>query len=162
MGQQSIERIERIERTVSEHSEKIDFFIRTSLPPVEGVFFDGQIFDAYIFVSDLIRSATKNIILIDNYIDETVLTLLDKREKGVTAKIYTSKICNTLELDIKRHSAQYAPIEIIINNTSHDRFLIIDSNVYHIGASIKDLGKKLFAFSRMNDLTRNIILEKLK
>ncbi len=104
------QRIGRLERTVSEHSDKIDFFIRTSLPPVEGVFFNGQIFDAYIFVSDLIKSENENIFLIDNHIDKTVFTLLDKRKADVSAKIHTSRISHTLESDINRHNSRYTPI----------------------------------------------------
>ncbi len=155
-------RIERLERTVAEHSDKIDFFVRTSLPPVEGIFYNGQIFDAYTFVSDLIRTANNSIVLIDNYIDETVLVQLAKRKASVSAKIYTSKITRTLELDIQRHNSQYRPIEVVRYNAAHDRFLIIDDKVYHIGASIKDLGKRLFAFSLMNDLTSAELLDKIK
>lgn len=146
----------RIDRRLSEHdsqikelSNKVDFFLKTSLPPREGVLFDGQIFDAHVFVCDLIRRAHKRLILIDNYIDETVLTLLDKRNSGVTATIYTKRIDDNLRLDIERHNDQYAPINIRTALNIHDRFLIIDDTLYHIGASIKDLGKKLFAFSQM-------------
>ena len=139
----------RHEQRLDQIDQKIDFFVRTSLPPVEGIFFDGQIFDAYAFVSDLVRSAHKDIILIDNYVDESVLTLLDKRQKSANAAIYTGHISRQLQLDIQRHNAQYLPIEVHTCNNVHDRFLIIDNVVYHIGASLKDLGKKLFAFSKM-------------
>lgn len=146
----------RIDRRLSEHDQqirelsgKVDFFLKTSLPPREGILFDGQIFDAYVFVCDLIRRANKRIILIDNYIDETVLTLLNKRGRGVLATIYTKKIDDNLRLDIERHNDQYAPINVCTAPNIHDRFLIIDNTLYHIGASIKDLGKKLFAFSQM-------------
>ena len=139
----------RHEQRLDQIDQKIDFFVRTSLPPVEGIFFDGQIFDAYAFVSDLVRSAHKDIILIDNYVDESVLILLDKRQKSANAAIYTGHISRQLQLDIQRHNAQYTPIEIHTCNNMHDRFLIIDNVVYHIGASLKDLGKKLFAFSKM-------------
>lgn len=146
----------RIDRRLSEHDQqirelsgKVDFFLKTSLPPREGILFDGQIFDAYVFVCDLIRRANKRIILIDNYIDETVLTLLNKRGRGVLATIYTKKIDDNLRLDIERHNDQYAPINVRTAPNIHDRFLIIDNTLYHIGASIKDLGKKLFAFSQM-------------
>lgn len=146
----------RIDRRLSEHdnqirelSSKVDFFLKTSLPPREGVLFDGQIFDAYVFVCNLIRRAHKRIILIDNYIDETVLTLLNKRNRGVLATIYTKRIDDNLHLDIERHNGQYAPINVRTAPHIHDRFLIIDNTLYHIGASIKDLGKKLFAFSQM-------------
>lgn len=154
----------RIDRLQSEHdrrlyelTDKVDFFVRTSLPPVEGVFFNGQIFDAYKFVCDLIKSAHTRIILIDNYIDESVLTLLDKRSVDIKAAIYTQNISKQLQLDIERHNAQYATIEIRKPKAVHDRFLIIDDTIFHIGASIKDLGKKLFAFSKM-EIAPDIIL----
>ena len=144
-------RLTELEHTVAEHSRKIDFFVRTSLPPVEGVFYDGQIFDAYKFATDLIRSAGKSLLLMDNYIDESVLLMLSKRRSGVSATVYTQKITAQLQLDIERHNRQYPPVEIRIYNKCHDRFLIIDNTeVYHIGASLKDLGKKMFAFSKMN------------
>jgi len=143
------QRFERIEYRVTETEKKIDFFVKTSLPPVQGIFYDGQIFDAYVFVSDLIKSAKKSIVLIDNYIDESVLLLLSKRLPKITAKIYTKHISTQLQLDLSKHIAQYEPISIVESNIFHDRFLIIDSTVYHVGASLKDLGKKLFAFSKM-------------
>ena len=143
------QRFERLEQRVSKTEEKIDFFVRTALPPVEGIFFDGQIFDAYTFVSDLVRSAKSRIILFDNYVDDTVLTLLDKRANEVSARIYTRNITQQLALDLQRHNAQYRPIAIDAFQNAHDRFLCIDDTVYHIGASLKDLGKKWFAFSRM-------------
>lgn len=129
--------------------ERIDFFVRTSLPPVEGVFYDGQIFDAHVFVSNLIKSAKQRIILIDNYLDESVLVTLSKREPNVTAKIITKTISNQFRLDLDRHNSQYPAINVEERNNIHDRFLIIDETVYHIGASLKDLGKRLFAFSKM-------------
>lgn len=137
------------EQRISNNEKQIGFFVRTSLPPVEGVFCDGQIFDAYVFVSDLIKSAKTNIVLIDNYVDESVLLLLSKRNKGVSATIYTKGVSQVLQQDLHRHNLQYEPIEIQIHTTIHDRFLVIDNTVYHIGASLKDLGKKLFAFSKM-------------
>ncbi|MEY8611138.1 RhuM family protein [Parabacteroides segnis] len=144
------QRIDKIEQVLSEHDRKIDFFVKTSLPPVEGIFYNGQLFDAYKFAADLIRTATKSIILIDNYIDDTVLTLLTKRIPGVKVTIYTPQISKQLSLDLQRHNAQYAPIDILLFRQSHDRFLIIDEKeLYHIGASLKDLGKKWFAFSKM-------------
>ena len=121
----------------------------SSVRPTQGIFYDGQIFDAYTFVSDLIRSAKSRIILFDNYVDDTVLTLLDKRADGVSAQIYTRNITQQLALDLQRHNAQYRPIAIDVYPNAHDRFLCIDDTVYHIGASLKDLGKKWFAFSRM-------------
>ena len=151
------QRMDRMEHTLieqgqmlAEHDKKIDFFIKTSLPPVEGVFYDGQLFDAYKFVADLIRTATTSLILIDNYIDDTVLTLFTKRIPGITVTIYTAQISKQLSLDLQRHNSQYEPIDIRQFNQSHDRFLIIDEKeLYHIGASLKDLGKKWFAFSKI-------------
>ena len=143
------QRFERLEQRMNHAEEKIDFFVRTALPPAEGIFYDGQIFDAYTFVSDLIRSAKRRIVLFDNYVDDTVLTLLDKRTDGVGAQIYTRSITQQLALDIQRHNAQYQPVAIDEFQNAHDRFLCIDDTVYHIGASLKDLGKKWFAFSRM-------------
>ena len=143
------QRFERLEHRMSHAEEKIDFFVRTALPPVEGIFYDGQIFDAYTFVSDLIRSAKRRIVLFDNYVDDTVLTLLDKRADGVAAQIYTRSITQQLALDLQRHNEQYQPIAIDEFQNAHDRFLCIDDTVYHIGASLKDLGKKWFAFSKM-------------
>lgn len=145
------QRIEQLEKTVAAHSEKIDFFVRTSLPPIEGIFYDGQLFDAYKFAADLIRSAQKSIVLIDNYVDESVLLMLSKRGNGVSATIYTHKISAQLQLDLDKHNDQYPPINIRTYCQAHDRFLILDNtDVYHIGASLKDLGKKMFAFSKMN------------
>ena len=145
-------RLQALERTVAEHSQKIDFFVRTALPPVEGVFYNGQIFDAYKFATDLIKSAKHSLVLIDNYVDETTLLMLSKRNEGVSATIYTAKISQQLQLDIEKHNDQYPPIQIRTYKESHDRFLLIDGKeVYHIGASLKDLGKKMFAFSKMNE-----------
>lgn len=143
-------RLVAIEHRLDDHDKKIDFFIRTSLPPVEGIFYEGQIFDAHVFVSDLIKSARQRIILIDNYVDESVLVLFLKRSSGVTAEIRTGKLPQQLVLDIQKHNCQYEPITLVQTHNIHDRFLIIDDYVYHIGASLKDLGKKLFAFSKMN------------
>ena len=150
-------RIGAIENTLVVHQEKIDFFVRTSLPPQQGIFFDGQIFDAYTFVNERIREAKEQIILIDNYIDDSVLTMLDKRQEGVYAKIYTKKLSTQLQLDIEKHNAQYAPIEMVEFDRAHDRFLCIDETVYHVGASIKDLGKKWFAFNRMEWSTSELL-----
>ena len=146
------QRLQALERTVAEHSQKIDFFVRTALPPVEGVFYNGQIFDAYKFVTDLIKSARHSLVLIDNYVDETTLLMLSKRRKEVSATIYTAKISRQLQLDLDKHNDQYPPIQVRTYKDSHDRFLLIDeTEVFHIGASIKDLGKKMFAFSKMNE-----------
>lgn len=130
-------------------TDKVDFFVRTSLPPKEGVFFNGQIFDAHQFINNLIRSAKKRVILIDNFVDDTVLTQLDNRLPGVTAIIYTRHIDRKFALDLERHNDQYAPIDVRTVSGIHDRFLIIDDTLFHIGASMKDLGCKLFAFSKM-------------
>jgi len=154
------QRFERLEQRVSRTEERIEFFVRTALPPVEGVFFEGQIYDAYELASKLVKSAVRRIILIDNYIDESVLTLLDKRGSGVTAEIYTHSPNAQLQLDIQRHDSQYTPIPIHVFTHSHDRFLCIDDTVYHIGASLKDLGKKWFAFSRM-EIDTESLLEKM-
>lgn len=131
------------------------------LEPKQGIFFEGQIFDAYSFVSNLVKQASKEVTLFDNYVDETVLTLLDKRPAGVAATIYTKQISQQLQLDLTRHNAQYAPIDIKPFNKAHDRFLIIDDKVYHIGASLKDLGKKWFAFSLMNDIAPADLIAKV-
>jgi len=155
------QRFEKIEKKLLEHDQTFDLLIKTSLPPHEGIFYDGQIFDAYKFVSDLIKSATKSIMLIDNYIDESVLTLLSKRNSNVLATIYTASISKQLQLDLIKFNAQYSKIEVKTFSKSHDRFLIIDhAKVYHIGASLKDLGKKWFAFSKIN-LNANEIISKL-
>ena len=144
-------RLSELERTVAQHTEKIDFFVRTALPPVEGIFYNGQIFDAYKFATDLVKAARRSIVLIDNYVDETVLLMLSKRSVGVSATIYTQRITQQLQLDLDRHNSQYPPIDIRTYRDSHDRFLIVDeTDVYHIGASLKDLGKKMFAFSKLD------------
>ena len=144
-------RLSELERTVAQHTEKIDFFVRTALPPVEGIFYNGQIFDAYKFATDLVKSARRSIVLIDNYVDETVLLMLSKRSVGVSATMYTQRITQQLQLDLDRHNSQYPPIDIRTYRDSHDRFLIVDeTDVYHIGASLKDLGKKMFAFSKLD------------
>ena len=146
------------DRKLEELTSKVDFFVRTSLPPVEGIFFDGQIFDAYTFATNLIKSARRSIVLIDNYIDEEVLLMLSKRSAGVSATIYTKQITPQLQLDLNRHNNQYARINIRTYLQAHDRFLILDNtDVYHIGASLKDLGKKLFAFSKMGIPASTII-----
>ena len=142
-------RLLSIENRLDEHEKKIDFFVRTSLPPVEGIFYDGQIFDAYVFVSDLVKSARQRIVLIDNYVDESVLLLLSKRAPGVSTEIRTGRMPEQLRLDIQKHNSQYPPVKIVQTKNLHDRFLVVDDDVYHIGASLKDLGKKLFAFSKM-------------
>ena len=150
--QETDKRIEEVFRRLDEGNAK----------PKQGVFYNGQIYDAYTFVSDLFKSAKKRIVLIDNYVDETVLTLLDKRDNNVSAIIYTQLISRQFQLDIDRHNAQYAPIDVETFRLSHDRFLCIDDDVYHIGASIKDLGKKWFAFSKLDILSPDMLIEKIK
>ena len=153
--------LEQHDKRLFEHEQKFDLIIKTTLPPHEGIFYDGQIFDAWQFVSNIIKIAKKSIVLIDNYIDESVLTLFSKRESGVKVSIYTKKITKLLSLDIDKHNTQYEPIEIKEFTKSHDRFLIIDNlTVYHIGASLKDLGKKWFAFSKI-ELDAIEIIKKL-
>jgi len=154
-------RLEQLERRVAKTEEKIDFFVKTALPPVAGIFYDGQIFQAYEFASSLIRRAKSRVVLVDNYVDETVLTMLDKREPGVDATIYTLKISSQLQLDIAKHDAQYPAIPVKIFTKAHDRFLIIDDQVYHLGASLKDLGKKWFAFSLMENLAPEDLISRL-
>ena len=156
------QRIDRLERKIHEHDEKFDMLIKSSIPPKEGIFYDGQIFDAWKFASDLIKSAGKSIVLIDNYIDDSVLQLFSKREKNVKAVIYTSKISDELHLDIEKYNKQYEPLEVNVFTKSHDRFLIIDNvTVYHIGASLKDLAKKWFAFSKI-ELDATEIIRKIE
>ena len=156
-------RLQKHERQIEYLTDKVDFFVRTSLPPVEGIFYDGQIFDAYKFAIDLIRSAKKSILLVDNYVDESVLLMLSKRNAGVKADIYTQVVSRQLQLDLQKHNSQYPPIEVHVCKKCHDRFMIIDgaeadcksaatgsAEVWHIGASMKDLGKKMFAFSKLS------------
>ena len=143
-------RLQKHERQIEYLTDKVDFFVRTSLPPVEGIFYDGQLFDAYKFATDLIRSARQSLLLIDNYVDDSVLLMLSKRNAGVKADIYTQAVSHQLQLDVQKHNSQYPPIGIHTYKKCHDRFLIIDgTDVYHIGASLKDLGKKMFAFSKL-------------
>ena len=167
VNQRLLQMESRIDRRLLEHdkrlddlTDKVDFFIRTSLPPKEGVFFNGQIFDAHEFICRLIKSATERIILIDNYVDESVLVQLDNRNPGVSALIYTGEISRTFRQSVNRHNRQYAPIEVKSAEKIHDRFLIIDNALYHIGASVKDLGKKLFAFSKL-EISPEYILDNI-
>ena len=155
-------RIERIEKKILEHDQKFDLLIKTSLPPHEGIFYEGQIFDAYKFTADLVRWANISIVLIDNYVNESVLMLLSKRKEGVKATIYTTAISHQLQLDLDKFNSQYDTIEIKIFTKSHDRFLIIDREVvYHFGASLKDPAKKWFAFSKIG-LDANEMIKKLE
>ena len=159
-GYSTNQRIERLEHRMTEAEDKIDFFVRTSQPPVEGIFYDGNMLEPFAFVNKLIRSARERIVLIDNYVDETVLLRLAERVENVQAKIYTQRTSPSFNVALAQHNNQYAPIDLCLFTQSHDRFLIIDNEVYHIGASIKDLGKKWFAFCKM-ELQANEILEKL-
>jgi hypothetical protein len=146
---------------VKERINEIELMVQTSLPPSEGIFFDGQIFDAWQFVSRLIKDASESIVLIDNYVDESVLMLLSKRNPNVKVVIHTGNITKQLETDLKKHNQQYPRLELKYFSKSHDRFLIIDNKViYHIGASLKDLGKKWFAFSKI-DIDPYLILKEL-
>ena len=147
---QRVDRIENDMHSMKNELGEIKLQLNTSLPADQGIFYDGQVFDAYVFVSDIIKSAKKSIVLIDNYIDESVLTLLTKRQKDVSATIFTKSISKQLELDIKKHNQQYPAIEVKVFTKSHDRFLILDNQtIYHIGASLKDLGKNWVAFAKM-------------
>ena len=144
---------------------KVNFFVRSSLPPIEGIFYDGQIFDAYVHIVNLIKQAKQSIVLIDNYIDETTLTMLSKRSFNVTATIYTSlqlQNLRQLQLDIQRHNQQYPPIAVNYCQRNHDRFLIIDDVVYVFGASLKDAGKKLFAYIRMQETSASDLLNNIR
>ncbi len=156
------QRFERLEYRMAKTEEKIDFILNTSLPPKKAIIFDGQIFDAYTLMCDLIRSAKNRIIMVDNYIDDSVLRQLDKREDGVPATIFTTSISRVMRQDLERHNAQYAPIEVKIFRRAHDRFLIIDDTIYHVGASFKDLGKKLTAFSKMDIMTADELISYLE
>lgn len=159
--QHRFDKIEEDINTLKLKVKDIDFQLKTNLPPHEGIFFDGQVFDAYQFVVKIVKSAQKSIVLIDNYIDESVLLLLSKRNSGVHAMIYTAEFNKQLQLDSKKFNQQYPEITIKQFTKSHDRFLIIDNtSVYHIGASLKDLGKKWFAFSKIN-LDVNEMINKL-
>jgi hypothetical protein len=162
-------RINELERTVAkqgnqieELKSKVDFFVRSSLPPVEGIFYDGQIFDAYVQIANLIKQAKQSIVLIDNYIDETTLTMLSKRDPNVTATIYTRQLNQQQQLDLQRHNQQYPPININTCQHNHDRFLIIDDVIYLFGASLKDAGKKLFAYIKMQETPATELLKKIK
>ena len=155
------ERLSVVENHLHEHDQKFDMIVKTPELPNEGVFFDGQIFDAFKLVMQLIKSAEHRIILIDNYINEEILTMFDQRANGVTACIYTARIDSAMQLAIQRHDAQYDPIPVNVFRMSHDRWLIIDDKVYHFGASLKDLGKKWFGVSLYQDITPEELLSKI-
>ena len=141
---------------------KIDFFVRTSLPPIEGIFYDGQIFDAYAQIVSLIRQAKHSIVLIDNYISVDTLTMLSNRDTNVSATIYTRQLSQQQQLDVQRHNQQYPPITINTCQHNHDRFLIVDDVVYLFGASLKDAGKKLFAYIRMQETSPGELLSMIR
>lgn len=158
------QRMERLEMKQLKTDEKVDAILDKlgkDKKPTEGIFFQGQIFDAYVFVADLIRKAKERIVIIDNYIDDSVLLQLSKRKAGVTVDIYDGQISRQLRQDVTAHNAQYPGVTLHSYQKAHDRFLIIDEDVYHIGASLKDLGKKLFAFSKMDVMTGSEMLSKL-
>lgn len=168
INQRLIELSDRLDRRLLEQDGKIaairkdvDFFVRSSIQPKEGIFFDGQIFDAYAFVAGLIRKANKRIVVIDSYVDDSVLVQLSKRKPGVKVDIYDGKISQQLRQDVARHNAQYPGVTLHSYKKAHDRFLIIDEEVYHIGHSLKDLGKKLFAFSKMDVMTGSQLIAAL-
>ena len=155
-------RFEYIEQRLATAEEKIDFFVRSSLPPVEGIFYDGQIFDAYAHIISLIRQARQSIILIDNYINVDTLTMLSQRTANVSATIFTRQLSQQQQLDIRRHNQQYPPINICTTQHNHDRFLIIDDVVYLFGASLKDAGKKLFAYIKMQETSSQELINRIK
>ena len=156
------QRFDYIERRLTATEQEIDFFVRSSLPPVEGIFYDGQIFDAYAHIISLIKQAKHSIVLIDNYIDENTLIMLSKRNASVSATIYTRQLSQQQQLDLQRHNQQYPPITVNVCQHNHDRFLIIDDAVYIFGASLKDAGKKLFAYIRMQETSATELLSNIR
>ena len=156
------QRILTLEHQVADLTDKVDFFVRSSLPPVEGIFYDGQIFDAYVQIASLIKQAKHSIVLVDNYIDETTLTMLSKRNANVSAIIYTRQLSQQQHLDVQRHNQQYPPIAVNFCHRNHDRFLIIDDVVYLFGASLKDAGKKLFAYIKMQETSASELLNNIR
>ena len=156
------QRITVLEHQVAELTDKVNFFVRSSLPPMEGIFYDGQIFDAYAHIISLIKQAKHSIVLIDNYIDENTLIMLSKRNASVSATIYTRQLSQQQQLDLQRHNQQYPPITVNSCQHNHDRFLIIDDAVYIFGASLKDAGKKLFAYIRMQETSATELLNNIR
>ena len=156
------QRIEQLERRVTLTEEKIDFFVHKSLPPMEGIFYDGQIFDAYAQIVSLIKQAKHSIVLIDNYINVDTLTMLSNRDTNVSATIYTRQLSQQQQLDVQRHNQQYPPIAINTCQHNHDRVLIIDDVAYLFGASLKDAGKKLFAYIRMQETSPAVLLSMIR
>lgn len=161
-----IKRLDSLEQSRDDADRKFDKIFSViesrTLNKKEGIFFNGQVFDAYVFIIGLIKSAEHSLVLIDNYIDESVLLMLAKRKDNVVAKIYTQGISKQLNLDIAKHNAEYKPIEVVVFKNAHDRFLLVDDMVYHVGASLKDLGKKLFALALMNDVTAEWLISKIE
>ncbi|MBQ4475204.1 MAG: ORF6N domain-containing protein [Bacteroidales bacterium] len=161
-----IKRLDSLEQSRVEADRKFDKIFSViesrNLNKKEGIFFNGQVFDAYVFIIELIKSAEHSLVLIDNYIDESVLLMLAKRNDDVVAKIYTQGISKQLNLDVAKHNAEYKPIEVVVFKNAHDRFLLVDDKVYHVGASLKDLGKKLFALTLMNDVTAEWLISKIE
>ena len=155
-------KIDKQEKRISVLEERVDFFVRSSLPPVEGIFYDGQIFDAYANIINLIKQAKKSVILVDNYINVDTLTILSNRNQNVPATIYTRELNQQQQLDVQRHNQQYPPITIKTCQHNHDRFLIIDDVVYLFGASLKDAGKKLFAYIRMQETPASTLLSLIR
>lgn len=155
-------KIDKQEKRISVLEERVDFFVRSSLPPVEGIFYDGQIFDAYANIINLIKQAKKSVILVDNYINVDTLTILSNRKRNVPATIYTRVLNQQQQLDVQRHNQQYPPITINTCQHNHDRFLIIDDVVYLFGASLKDAGKKLFAYIRMQETPASTLLSLIR
>ena len=147
---------------IAELRKKVDFFVRSSLPPVEGIFYDGQIFDAYAHIISLIKQAKRSVVLVDNYINVDTLTILSNRNANVSATIYTRQLSQQQQLDVQRHNQQYPPININMCQHNHDRFLIIDDVVYVFGASLKDAGKKLFAYIRMQETSAQDLLSNIR
>ena len=156
------QRITVLEHQVADLTEKVNFFVRSSLPPVEGIFYDGQIFDAYVQIVNLIKQAHNSIVLVDNYIDASTLTMLSNRATNVSATIYTRQLSQQQQLDVQRHNQQYPPIVINVCQRNHDRFLIIDDVVYLFRASLKDAGKKLFAYIKMQETSANELLSGIR
>ena len=156
------QRITTLEHQVADLTDKVNFFVRSSLPPVEGIFYDGQIFDAYAQIISLIKQAKRSIVLIDNYISADTLTMLSNRDANVSATIYTRQLSQQQQLDLQRHNQQYPPIAVNVCQHNHDRFLIIDDEVYLFGASLKDAGKKLFAYIRMQETSPGELLSMIR
>ena len=156
------QRITALEHQVADLTDKVDFFVRSSLPPVEGIFYDGQIFDAYAQIINLIKQAKRSVVLIDNYISADTLTMLSNRDANVSATIYTRQLSQQQQLDLQRHNQQYPPIAVNVCQHNHDRFLIIDDEVYLFGASLKDAGKKLFAYIRMQETSAAELISNIR